>query len=292
MAIGDQSTVQAAAGQGSIAMGYKSNVVSGAGAVALGLQQTATGDGAVAIGDPNTATGTGAVAIGANNTATGNAAVALGNNSSAVGASALAIGETATATGAGALAIGPGATASAANSIALGAGASTGGYAGSTAIGAGAKNTAANQLALGASTATLYAPAITSAASLAAQSGATSFVTTDSAGHLAASSGYGPQDIQALYASTASLNSSVATLNNNMIKAYEGTSVAIALGGGVLPDNKKFAVSANWGGYHGTNAFGATALVRVSDNIVLNGGVGVGFTKGDVGGRVGVTFAW
>ena len=53
-----------------------------------------------------------------------------------------------------------------------------------------------------------------------------------------------------------------------------------------------YAISANWGGYHGTNAFGATALVRISDNIVLNGGVGVGLTKGDVGGRVGVTFAW
>ena len=58
---------------------------------------------------------------------------------------------------------------------------------------------------------------------------------------------------------------------------------------GTLPDNKRYAVSANWGGYHGTNAFAATALLRINDNIVLNGGVGVGLTKGDVGGRVGVT---
>ena len=77
-----------------------------------------------------------------------------------------------------------------------------------------------------------------------------------------------------------------------MIKAYEGSAVAIALGGGTLPDNKRYAISANWGGYHGTNAFAATALLRINDNIVLNGGVGVGLTKGDVGGRVGVTVAW
>ena len=59
-----------------------------------------------------------------------------------------------------------------------------------------------------------------------------------------------------------------------------------------MPDNKRYAISANWGGYHGTNAFAATALLRINDNIVLNGGVGVGLTKGDVGGRVGVTVAW
>ena len=59
-----------------------------------------------------------------------------------------------------------------------------------------------------------------------------------------------------------------------------------------MPDNKRYAISANWGGYHGTNAFAATALLRINDNIILNGGVGVGLTKGYVGGRVGVTVAW
>ena len=63
-------------------------------------------------------------------------------------------------------------------------------------------------------------------------------------------------------------------------------------GGGTLPDNKRYAVSVNWGGYHGTNAFAANALLRVNDNIVINGGIGVGVTKGDVGGRAGVTYAW
>jgi hypothetical protein len=202
-----------------------------------------------------------------------------------------AFGYLANATGAFATAIGYGANASGANSTAFGAGASTGGYAGSTAIGAGARNTAANQVALG-TTATTYAlPGVTSAASLAAQSGTTYFTTTDSSGHIAESV-YGPQNITNLYAGVASLNSSVATLNNDIIKAYEGTAIAIALGGGTLPDNKRYAVSVNWGGYHGTNAFAANALLRVNDNIVINGGIGVGVTKCDVGGRAGVTYAW
>ena len=79
-----------------------------------------------------------------------------------------------------------------------------------------------------------------------------------------------------------------------MIKAYEGTAIAIALGGGggALPDNKRYGVWANWGGYHGTNAFGATGLLRLSDNIVINAGIGAGLTKGDVGGRLGALLVW
>ena len=137
----------------------------------------------------------------------------------------------------------------------------------------------------------MWRPALRRRRVLLAQSGQTRFTTTDSSGHLAASS-FGPQDISALYVSSASLKASVATLNNNMIKAYEGTAIAIALGGGALPDNKRYAVSANWGGYHGTNAFGATGLLRLSDNIVINAGIGAGLTKGDVGGRLGAMLVW
>ena len=141
-------------------------------------------------------------------------------------------------------------------------------------------------------------PGLTSSASLAAQSGSTYFTTTDSAGHLAATS-YGPQSFSALNNSVNALNASVDNLYGNVAslqsaaqRAYEGSAVAIATSGGVLADNKRFAISANWGGYHGTNAFGATGYLRVTDNIVLNGAVGVGLTKGDVGGRAGVTFTW
>jgi trimeric autotransporter adhesin len=230
----------------------------------------------VAIGDPNSASGTGAVAVGANNTATGAGALAIGNLN---------------------MATGNGASATGANAAAFGAGASAA-LAGSTAIGAGARTTAANQIALGTSGTTVVLPGVTSAASLAAQSGTESFVTTDSGGHLATSS-FSVQDIgnlsnsiNALNANVAILNGSVASLQNQVERAFEGTAIAIALGGGVLPDNKKFAISANWGTYAGTNAFGATGYFRVTDNIVVNGGLGVGLTKGDVGGRVGVPLTW
>jgi hypothetical protein len=33
-------------------------------------------------------------------------------------------------------------------------------------------------------------------------------------------------------------------------------------------------------------------LLRVSNNVVLNAGVGAGFAQGGVGGRAGVTVAW
>ena len=79
----------------------------------------------------------------------------------------------AVATGTNATAVGPGASATFANSSAFGAGASA---------------TAANQMAFGTASNTYRMPGITSAASLAAQSGPTSFVTTDANGNLAATS--------------------------------------------------------------------------------------------------------
>lgn len=125
VAFGDGNVVSASAGVGSIAGGYNSRVLAGAGAVALGEGQTASGDGAVAIGDPNTATGTGAVAVGADNTATGDGAVALGNQNNAQGAGSVALGNASTAAAAGSLAFGSGATASNAGDVALGSGTTT-----------------------------------------------------------------------------------------------------------------------------------------------------------------------
>jgi hypothetical protein len=134
-------------------------------------------------------------------------------------------------------------------------------------------------------------PGITSAASLAAQSGPTFFATTDSAGHIASSS-FGPQSIATLFNNFNSLQSQFNGLQSQVQKAFEGSAVAIALGGGLMPENKKFAITANYGNYNGYSAFGAVGYVRLTDNVYINGGVGVGLNKGDVGGRVGATFAW
>jgi trimeric autotransporter adhesin len=112
----------------------------------------------VAIGDPNVATGRGAVAIGADNTATGEGAVALGADSVANGRSAVALGRGANAAAAGSVAIGEGAVA-----------------------------TRAGQVSLGATGSTYTLAGIGSAASRAAQSGDTRYVTSDAAGNLALS---------------------------------------------------------------------------------------------------------
>jgi len=59
-----------------------------------------------------------------------------------------------------------------------------------------------------------------------------------------------------------------------------------------LPDNKKFALSMNVGTYSGQNGGAFSALYRISDNVVLDAGVGFGFAQGGVGGRGGMTVAW
>lgn len=68
----------------------------------------------------------------------------------------------------------------------------------------------------------------------------------------------------------------------------------MAMGGGLLPDNKRFAVAANYGTFAGKNAFALTGLTRVTDNIVLSGsaGFGTGDEANQYGGRVGMQFAW
>src|SRR5205085_10070869 len=93
-----------------------------------------------------------------------------GQRSNARGADTPALSQASRATANGATAIGAGAQATFANS---------------TAIGAGASASAPNQIALGSAANTYQAAGVASAASLAAQSGPISFVTTDAAGHLA-----------------------------------------------------------------------------------------------------------
>jgi hypothetical protein len=66
------------------------------------------------------------------------------------------------------------------------------------------------------------------------------------------------------------------------------------MGGGFLPDNKKFALAANYGTFAGQNALAVTGLVRATDAVVFTGSVsvGIGTQSNDVGGRVGMQIAW
>ncbi len=155
---------------------------------------------------------------------------------------------------------------------------------GATAIGAGAVATLTNQMVFGTASTTYTAPGIASATSLARQTGPTTFVTSDAAGNLAVSN-FGPATI-------ATLNANVATLQHDVLRAFEGTAIAIAMGGQPLPWDKRFAITVNWGTFEGQNAAGVLAQWRVNDNWVLNGAFGAGFAQGGVGGRAGATFAW
>jgi hypothetical protein len=187
--------------------------------------------------------------------------------------------------------MGVGSNASGFGSTAVGAGASAA-FAGSTAIGAGAVANAPGQVMLGTAANTYQAPGITSAASLASQVGPTAFTTTDAAGHLATSN-FGPQDIAALQSGVLGLSQSVTDLQGSVRRGYEGTAVAVALGGAsYLPENKWFAVTGNFGTFRGQYGLAAQAQLRVNDWMVVNAGVGAGLKHGGVAGRAGVTFAW
>ena len=63
-------------------------------------------------------------------------------------------------------------------------------------------------------------------------------------------------------------------MQQSIPRAYEGTAIAIALGAAALPDNKRYAITANVGTFRGESAFGGSAQLRVSDNLVLNAGIG------------------
>jgi hypothetical protein len=206
------------------------------------------------------------------------------------------------------MALGDTATASAANATAVGSG-TTAAFSNSTAIGNGATTTRANQQAFGTATNTYTMAGITSAASLAAQTGPVSLVTTDAAGNLASMSTTGLATVGVVTAldsrvtgldgrvtgldnRVTSIENNVQNLNFQVRKAFEGAAVAIAMGGSALPDNKRFAISANWGNFAGENAFGGMAQMRVTDNFVANAAVGAGFARGGIGGRVGGTLAW
>lgn len=89
-----------------------------------------------------------------------------------------------------------------------------------------------------------------------------------------------------------SLESGLNAVNGRIDKAFEGTAMALAMAGSGLPGDKNYAVSLNWGTFQGENAFAGSAQARISENVILSGGIGVGASNHTVGGRAGVTVAW
>jgi hypothetical protein len=172
---------------------------------------------------------------------------------------------------------------------------------GSSAIGNGATANLTNQMVFGTTQNTYTAPGITSNLSQARQSGPLEIVTSDTNGNLATDNG----------AVFHQLNN----LSNDVDKNRAGVALAIAMAGPDLTGNERFGMSANWGNFDGSNAFGmgfegvvANDLLIDGGRFAITGGFGVGvinnsqnFTFGNSfggnsdnvwGGRVGGQWTW
>ena len=148
---------------------------------------------------------------------------------------------------------------------------------------------------------TYTAPGITSGLSKNRQSGPLEVVTSDAGGNLATDGG--------------SIFNQLNRLNRRSDQAFAGVALALAAVGPDLAGNERFGVSANWGNFEGSNAFGmgfegvlGYDMLTRGDRIALTGGFGVGFEDGsnnnnfghsfgssddDVwGGRVGAQWTW
>jgi trimeric autotransporter adhesin len=168
-------------------------------------------------------------------------------------------------------AIGAGATAAAPNSTAIGAGAT-------------ATATAPNQMVLGTTVNTCTAPGITSAASLAAQSGPVQVVTSDAGGNLATDHGF--------------LFNSINRLNGKVQDLGAGVAIASSLSTPDRTGSQTWAVALNWSGFEGFNAMSGSAIAAIAhdmffpgDMISLAGSAGGSFERNQVAGRVSLQIA-
>jgi len=236
----------------------------------------------------NVATGNQANASGDNslNVATGNLA-----NASGAGSSNVAIGDRANASGANAknTAVGANSVATGNNSSAFGSGASAS-FINSAAFGNGAIATRANQQVLGTATNTYTLPGVASAASKAAQSGPTQFVTTDATGNLE------PRQLRLGLGSASDIGTlgvRLDQLSHKTSKAFTGVAMAFAMAGvpTVLP-NEKFVLSTNWGTFQGENGAALSGAIRIYRNMQLHGSFAYGFRENMAGGQAGLRFGF
>ena len=265
LAIGENADAQSDL---STAIGNET-VANGVDALAIGDTAAANGNSTTAVGGESVATGPGATAIGWQSVANAERAQAFGHLAQATGVRSTAVGEAAMALGAGSIAMGDQASAAADNSVAIGAGASA---------------TRANEFVLGNGQNTYRAAGIASQASTAAQSGPIGIVTSDAQGNLAVDRSIGTQMSQ--------LDSRVRSLGSSIEDNKEGIAMAMALNTPYVPEDKTFAVSTSLGAFDGTTAMAASMGYRFNANTQLDAGVTYGFDRNQVGGRIGVTYAW
>jgi autotransporter adhesin len=191
----------------------------------------------------------------------------MAEGSTATGVGSWALGESSTATGRDSLA-------AAYNASAFGAEASAG-YANSTAIGAGAATTRANQVAIGTGSNTYTLAGLPSAASNAAQIGATNFVTTDSFGNLGTSM-YGPDSIGALDGRVSALEGAI---GQSQQEARQGIAAAMAMTTSPMPSAPgRTSWATNVATFRGEFAGGASFAHRFNTDfpLAITGGYAYG----------------
>jgi hypothetical protein len=153
-------------------------------------------------------------------------------------------------------------------------------------------------MAFGTASNTYRMPGITSAASLAAQSGPVQLVTSDAGGNLATTTlaGLGlasASDLSAINGQIAGMNARLDDLTSRSNKAYTGVAMAFAMAGvPTLLPSESFVVTMNWGHFQSANGLALNAAVRLAPNVQLNGGIGYGANENLAGGRVGLRVGW
>jgi autotransporter adhesin len=164
-------------------------------------------------------------------------------------------------------------------------------FSNSAAIGSGVTTTRANQVAVGTATNTYTLAGVTSAASLAAQSGPTQVVTTDAFGNLAAA-GFSAQDISSLQAQANSLQSQIGNLQSqvtyNLREARSGIASALAASNlhyDQRPGKASVALAA--GNFRGQSALAGGLGYAVSDRWRVNASFSTSTYQGDFGAAVG-----
>ena len=195
------------------------------------------------------------------------------------------------------MALGSGASSNGSLAVSIGNNA-TATFAGSVAIGQGAATTRENQVVIGSTSSTYTMAGLDSAASTAAQSGPTKFVTGDASGNLAYST-FSDTDITNLQTSVADLTSQFSNINTQFERldqrarqADGGIAAAMALGGTMLLPDTSVSVSFNLATYRGEQGFSGAVVARVKENVWISGGIGGSTVKRSTGGRVGVSFGW
>jgi hypothetical protein len=88
------------------------------------------------------------------------------------------------------------------------------------------------------------------------------------------------------------VDSAINTVMKKVDENTQGIAIAMAMSGLMLPPNKTFAIGANLGFYDDKQAVAASAALKLNDTFTLNGGIGVGFDGGAVGGRIGIMAAF